>query len=116
MEAANISLIVYDCDGVLTDNRVIVDETGKESAVFHRGDGFAISAIAGLSIRQLILSTEENPIVKARAAKLNIPVIYRAKNKRENMQHTRRNPYKTDYLHLKHTRLTIEKASQICYN
>lgn len=83
MTTAKIAMIVYDCDGVLTDNRVIVDENGKESAIFHRGDGFAVSAIATMGIQQMILSTEENPIVKARAAKLKIPVIYREKNKKE---------------------------------
>ena len=82
MKAAEIAMIIYDCDGVLTDNRVIVDENGKESAVFHRGDGFAVSAIAAMGIRQMILSTEENPIVRERAAKLKIPVIYRTKDKK----------------------------------
>lgn len=72
----NIQLIVYDCDGVLTDNRVLVSEDGKEASFFHRGDGLAISGIKNkLKIRQLILSTETNPIVIKRSKKLNIEVI-----------------------------------------
>ncbi len=35
-----IKLIVYDFDGVLTDNRVWVDETGLETVCCNRSDGW----------------------------------------------------------------------------
>ena len=73
---SNIELLVYDCDGVLTDNRVIVDENGTESAIFNRGDGYAISRIKDdLKIAQIVVSTEKNPIVTKRCEKLGIDVI-----------------------------------------
>lgn len=72
-----IKLIVYDFDGVMTDNRVIVDENGKESVIVHRGDGYGVRMIRDkLKIHQIILSTEENSVVKRRAEKLNIQVIH----------------------------------------
>ena len=37
-----IDLIALDFDGVLTDNRVLVDENGKESILANRSDGLAI--------------------------------------------------------------------------
>lgn len=37
-----INLIVYDFDGVMTDNRVTVDQDGKESVACNRGDGLGI--------------------------------------------------------------------------
>ena len=40
-----IDLIALDFDGVLTDNRVLVDENGKESILANRSDGLAISKI-----------------------------------------------------------------------
>ena len=71
-----IKLIVYDCDGVLTDNRVLVDEDGREAAFFNRGDGTGISRIRKeYSICQIIISTETNPIVVKRGEKLGIEVI-----------------------------------------
>lgn len=77
-------LIVYDFDGVMTDNKVYVDEDGKESVCVHRGDGYAVRMIKDmLKIQQIILSTEESSVVRHRAKKLKIPVLYNAGDKKE---------------------------------
>ena len=70
-----IDLIIYDFDGVMTDNRAMVDETGRESVMVNRSDGLAIGIIRGLGIEQLIVSTETNVVVSARAGKIGVPVI-----------------------------------------
>lgn len=70
----DIKAIVYDCDGVLTDNKVLVDEEGREYASFSRADGFAISRISKMGIRQVVISTESNPIVLRRCQKLGLEV------------------------------------------
>ena len=85
MDFTDIKLLVYDCDGVLTDNRVLVDEHGSESVFFHRGDGLAVKLIKRLEIQQIILSTEVNPVVCRRAEKLNIPVIHGVDSKKEHL-------------------------------
>lgn len=73
------SLIVYDFDGVMTDNRALVDEHGNEAVFVHRGDGYGIRMIKDeLKIPQIILSTEANPVVVRRAEKIKIPVIHNA--------------------------------------
>lgn len=73
------SLIVYDFDGVMTDNRAMVDENGTEYVIVHRGDGYGVRMIKDfLRIPQIILSTEANPVVMRRAEKLKIPVIHNA--------------------------------------
>ena len=77
----DIDLLVYDFDGVMTDNRVTLDENGKESATVSRGDGYGVGMIRKAGIPQLILSTEVNPIVAHRAAKLKIPVIHNVPDK-----------------------------------
>lgn len=82
MNLSNIRLLIYDCDGVLTDNRVLVSETGEEYALFHRGDGYGVRLLMELGIRQIIVSTEENPIVEHRAHKLRIDVIHSVTDKR----------------------------------
>jgi len=41
----NIDLIVYDFDGVLTNNKVLVFEDGKEAVFCNRADGLAIKNI-----------------------------------------------------------------------
>lgn len=75
IDCGAIQLIVYDFDGVMTNDKVIVSEDGKESVMVNRGDGLAVSMIRNIGIPQLILSTETNKIVKARAKKLSVPVL-----------------------------------------
>ena len=81
----NIELIVYDFDGVMTDNRVMVDQNGNESVMANRGDGYGVGMIRNLGIRQVILSTEVNPVVEMRAKKLNLEVIHGVSDKRETL-------------------------------
>lgn len=77
-----ISLIVYDFDGVLTDNRVWVDASGNESVACNRGDGWWMGEFKKLGIKQHILSTETNPVVSTRAKKLDIGVSQAIKDKK----------------------------------
>lgn len=67
-------LVVFDFDGVFTDNRVLVDQDGKEAVFCDRGDGMAIEWLRKSGIRGLILSKERNPVVEARAQKVGLPV------------------------------------------
>ncbi len=82
---ADIDLAVYDFDGVMTDNRVLVREDGQEAVFVNRADGWGVVVIARMNIRQLILSTETNPVVRARAAKLKIEVINASIDKLESL-------------------------------
>lgn len=68
-----IEALIMDFDGVLTDNSVTVDQTGCESVTCDRSDGLGLSALRQLGLRMLVLSKEQNPVVKARCAKLQIP-------------------------------------------
>jgi YrbI family 3-deoxy-D-manno-octulosonate 8-phosphate phosphatase len=79
----NIELIVYDFDGIMTDNKAIINQDGKESVSINRSDGLAISKIKDMGISQLILSTEKNNVVQKRADKLNIPVLNGVENKKK---------------------------------
>lgn len=86
-----IDLICYDFDGVMTDNRVLVDQDGHESVMVNRGDGLAVAAFRKLGLAQMILSTETNPVVAARAAKLGIPVMHGLSDKAATLRaHTAR--------------------------
>ena len=66
----DIRLLVLDFDGVLTDNRVHVDQAGTESVSCWRGDGMGLQRIRRLGIDTVIVSTETNPVVTARARKI----------------------------------------------
>jgi YrbI family 3-deoxy-D-manno-octulosonate 8-phosphate phosphatase len=68
-----VRAVVSDFDGVMTDNRVIVDQQGGEAVVCNRGDGWGISLLKREGILVACISTEENPVVRARCEKLGIP-------------------------------------------
>lgn len=70
-----LGLVVFDFDGVMTDNTVLVQEDGTETVRVHRGDGWGVSRLTELNIPLAVLSTEANPVVAARCAKLGIKVV-----------------------------------------
>jgi N-acylneuraminate cytidylyltransferase len=72
---AGIQTLVLDFDGVLTDDRVWVDEDGSETIAAHRGDGYGIAQLRELGVGVIVLSREGNPVVAARCAKLGIEAI-----------------------------------------
>lgn len=70
----------------MTDNRAIVLQDGTEAVFVNRSDGLGVERIRGLGITQLILSSEANPVVKARAQKLGLEVISSCKNKKDTLK------------------------------
>ncbi|UUU24546.1 N-acylneuraminate cytidylyltransferase [Streptomyces sp. DSM 40750] len=74
--AADIDAVVLDFDGTQTDDRVLIDSDGREFVSVHRGDGLGIAALRRSGLTMLILSSEKNPVVAARARKLQIPVLH----------------------------------------
>jgi N-acylneuraminate cytidylyltransferase len=75
LRGAGIGLAVFDFDGVLTDNRVLVSADGLEAVYCNRSDGWAFGRLKAAGIPAVILSTEENPVVSARGKKLSVPVV-----------------------------------------
>ena len=72
---SQIKAVIFDFDGVFTDNRVIVSTTGEEFVICDRGDGMGTNLLAAARIKMLILSKEKNAVVSSRGKKLNIEVI-----------------------------------------
>jgi YrbI family 3-deoxy-D-manno-octulosonate 8-phosphate phosphatase len=72
----DVDAVVLDFDGTQTDDRVTIDADGHEAVTVHRGDGLGIAALRRAGLPVLILSTETNPVVAARARKLQVPVLH----------------------------------------
>ena len=85
MDISNIKLIVLDFDGVLTDNKVLLNEHGEEFVSCSRGDGIAFDALRKLEIETIILSTERNKVVSSRAKKLQIKAIQGVSDKKDEL-------------------------------
>ena len=70
-----VTFVVFDFDGVFTDNRVLVMEDGREAVFCSRADGLGLQALVRSGVGCLVLSTETNPVVSARAAKLGLECV-----------------------------------------
>ena len=70
-----IELIVSDFDGVFTDNRVWTDQDGKEMVAASRADGLRVRDLRERGISVIVLSSERNPVVQARARKMEIEAV-----------------------------------------
>jgi YrbI family 3-deoxy-D-manno-octulosonate 8-phosphate phosphatase len=65
-------LLVVDFDGVMTDNRVQLDQDGNEFVWCNRADGWGIDQLKKTGMEIIVISTESNPVVSARCMKLGI--------------------------------------------
>lgn len=81
-----VSCVVFDFDGVHTDDHVWVDQDGKESVRVKRGDGLGVGMLVSEGISVLILSTEKNPVVSKRAEKLGVEVLQGQADKAEALE------------------------------
>ena len=66
--------VVFDFDGVFTNNKVYLDQNGKETVVCDRRDGLGLEMMRRANVPMMILSKERNPVVAARGEKLKINV------------------------------------------
>jgi len=71
-----IKLIICDFDGVITDNRVWTDENGRETVVASRADSMRIQQVREIGIDVMILSSEVNSVVSARAKKMGVEAVH----------------------------------------
>lgn len=69
---SHVSAVVFDFDGVFTDNRVFVFQDGREAVLCNRSDGLGLARLRRLGLQLLVLSSEKNPVVSVRCNKLHI--------------------------------------------
>ena len=71
-----VELLVMDFDGVLTDNRVWVDEQGHESVASNRSDSLGLNNLrAQTKVQTLVISKEVNLVVTARCSKIKLECL-----------------------------------------
>jgi N-acylneuraminate cytidylyltransferase len=81
-----IDMMVFDFDGVITDNRVWVDENGFERVAANRSDSLGIRLLAEAGLEMMILSREVSKVVAARAKKMGIPAMHGINDKVTTLQ------------------------------
>jgi len=82
----SIKLLVLDFDGVLTDNRVWVNQDGVESVAANRSDSYGLGLLRKVGVEALVISKETNPVVAARCNKMKVPFIQGIEDKETALQ------------------------------
>jgi len=74
--ARRVKLLILDCDGVLTDGRIIMLPGGDDTKAFDVKDGHAIVMLEREGIRVGIISGRQSSVVRARAKELNVAHLH----------------------------------------
>ena len=80
-DLAKVRFAVFDFDGVFTDNRVWTNERGEESVACWRGDSLGLRRLDEVGVDYVILSTEVNEAVSARARKIRATCLQAVEDK-----------------------------------
>jgi 3-deoxy-D-manno-octulosonate 8-phosphate phosphatase (KDO 8-P phosphatase) len=75
-KATNIKLAVFDVDGVLTDGKLILGESGNEYKSFHVRDGHGLVMLLESGCKIAVITARSSKIVAERMAALGIEYVY----------------------------------------
>jgi 3-deoxy-D-manno-octulosonate 8-phosphate phosphatase (KDO 8-P phosphatase) len=70
--AALIKLLLLDCDGVLTDGRLLLLENGDEQKLFHVRDGQGLVLLQRAGLQSGVISGRRSSFVERRVQELGI--------------------------------------------
>lgn len=91
-KAANIKLVIFDVDGVLTDGSLFIGDDGQEYKAFHSKDGHGMRMLQDSGVDIAIITGRVSKVVEHRAKDLGIRHVYQGKRDKlpaykELMQH-----------------------------
>lgn len=102
-KAAQIRLVIFDVDGVLTDGGLYFDESGRENKVFHARDGHGIKMLQGAGVELAVISGRRTEAVTHRMAGLGVRHVYQGQQDKlpafyELLNRLQINPEQTAYV------------------
>lgn len=77
--AAQIKLVVFDVDGVLTDGSLFVGDDGQEYKAFHSRDGFGMKLLKDSGVQIGVITARSSEVVKHRMENLGIEHLYQGR-------------------------------------
>lgn len=74
--AANVTLVIFDVDGVLTDGTLFLGDDGQEYKAFSTRDGHGIKMLQRTGVKVGVITGRTSKLVEQRAAELEIKHVY----------------------------------------
>lgn len=81
IDPASIELLVFDVDGVMTDNRMIFLKDNQEAKAFSAADGFAIKATSGQVLKYAVITARGSEVTERRCKELGVGDVVTAWDK-----------------------------------
>jgi 3-deoxy-D-manno-octulosonate 8-phosphate phosphatase (KDO 8-P phosphatase) len=81
-KAADIQLIIFDVDGVLTDGSLYIGDDGQEYKAFHSKDGHGMVMLQQSGVEIAIITGRSSEVVRIRMASLGIQRVYQGKREK----------------------------------
>ncbi len=82
-----VRLLILDVDGVMTDGRIIMDDTGRETKNFNVKDGHGIKMLIRYGIDVILLTGRRSPVVEHRAKDLGIAEVHQGSHDKVSIFH-----------------------------
>ena len=79
-KAANIRLVIFDVDGVLTDGSLFLDDKGQEYKAFHSQDGHGMKMLQETGVQIGIITGRSSEVVRIRMASLGVQHVYQGQS------------------------------------
>lgn len=74
-KAREVRLAVFDVDGVMTDGRLYLGNSGEEFKTFHTRDGLGIKALMQNGIEVAVITARSSRVVERRMEELGIGIV-----------------------------------------
>ncbi len=78
-KAAQIRLVVFDVDGVLTDGSLFIGDDGQEYKAFNSRDGHGMKMLIGSGVEIGIITGRSSEVVRLRMESLGIRHVYQGR-------------------------------------
>ena len=87
-KAAQIKLVVFDVDGVLTDGGLFFGDDGQEYKAFYSRDGLGMKLLKQTGVEIGVITARSSQVVEHRMRNLGIENVYQGKlNKLDAFHH-----------------------------
>lgn len=83
-KAHAIKLVIFDVDGVLTDGRIYLSDSGHEFKAFHAQDGMGIKMLLKAGLEVAIITARTSKLVAKRMSELGISRVYQGQYPKDN--------------------------------
>ncbi len=81
-KAAQVELVIFDVDGVLTDGSLFFTDDGQEYKAFHSRDGHGMKMLRSSGVEVAIITGRTSQVVTHRMANLGIKPVYQGKQEK----------------------------------